>query len=575
MARHGPSPPIADSKACDPLLAYRRNPLISLLLPTWRQPVDAGVIRCGAAGKWPILEAKAFSGCAPPRHNRGLSHARDVAVTSTVDQLLVQGEPGLAIVDETGEGRTVAGVAQRVTSAAALLVGRRVLVTGLSVLATSVTARMLGVDEFGQLSSALATFYLLLAVSDFGFGLVLARRLSQPGSDPGSVSRAGTQLQLVWACALGVVTLGLALAAGLASVRGQVLLVLVPAVVSSGLVGLRQVFLAMHQLRPMAAIDVTTTTAQFAVSIAFALSGLGAVWIAGATAAGAIANSLISALVALRLVGKGRPTSSDRRSVLVEAIPLGVASVMSSAYFMVGMVLLPYLADEKAVGHYAAAFKVLSILVSVPGLIMNAALPGLAAEVADKNRLSSLVSRIWHLMAATAVPVCAAVSIFAPQLVELLFGPDYRAAVPLLRILSLAGVLSAAGSVLGNVLIARAEGRRMLAQNLCGLIFGLAATVVLVPVFGVVAAAWVALATELLILLASLHALAGRLDLRSALGDSTRPMAAIGAAMMAAVATYRWPVLAMAVAALIFVLVLRALDGWPRELRRIMPGRRR
>lgn len=488
--------------------------------------------------------------------------------------MLVQGA-GLAITDETGEIRTVAGVAQRVTSAALLLIGRRVLVTGLSVVATSVAARMLGVDEFGQLSSALATFYLLLAVSDFGFGLVLARRLSQPGNDPGSVSRAGTQLQLGWACALCLGTVGLALAAGLDSVRGQVLLVLAPAVLSSGLVGLRQVFLVMHRLRPMAAIDLITTTAQFALAIVFAASGLGAVWIGGATAAGAVANSVLCALVALRLVGTGRPTSKERRAVLVEAIPLGVASVMSSAYFMVGMVLLPYLADEKAVGHYAAAFKVLSILVAVPGLIMNAALPGLAAEIADKSRLSNLVSRIWHLMAATAVPVCAAAGIFAPQLVHLLFGPEYHAAVPLLRVLSVAGVLSAAGSVLGNVLIARAEGRRMLAQNLCGLIFGLSATILLVPVYGVMAAAWVALATELLILLASLQALTGRLDLRSALGSATRPVAAIGAATMAALVTYRWPALAMLVAALVFVLVLSAADGWPPELRRVLPGRRR
>src|SRR6185503_682810 len=93
--------------------------------------------------------------------------------------------------------------------------------------------------------------------------------------------------------------------------RGQALLVLAPAVVGTGLVGLRQVFLVADRLRPMVVVDVVTNLAQAALIGGLALLGFGAVWLAAATAAGALVNTLICAVLAARLVDATRPTRRD------------------------------------------------------------------------------------------------------------------------------------------------------------------------------------------------------------------------------------------------------------------------
>ena len=62
-----------------------------------------------------------------------------------------------------------------VASSASQLFIRRAVVTALSALSTAVVARKIGSNDFGQFSSALATFFLLMSASDLGFSLVLGR----------------------------------------------------------------------------------------------------------------------------------------------------------------------------------------------------------------------------------------------------------------------------------------------------------------------------------------------------------------------------------------------------------------
>ncbi|MEN3309582.1 MAG: hypothetical protein V7603_5784 [Micromonosporaceae bacterium] len=454
----------------------------------------------------------------------------------------------------------------RTASAAVLLVGRRVLVAALSAVSTSIVARSLGAEYFGQLSSALAMYYLVAAVSDFGFSQVITRRLAVHPGRRGAVVRAGVRVASVWSSALCVATVVLAALAGLHAPRGQALLVLAPAVAGTGLLGLRQVLLVANRLRPMTLIDIATNLVQAAVISTLALCGFGVGWLAGATAAGMMVNTVLCAVVALRVVDATRPARGESRRLVREALPLGLASVVSSAYFSIDMVLIGHLAPGQQVGDYAAAVKVLSILVAVPGIIMGAALPGLSLAAADGQRLSLLVSRVWHLLAATALPACITVGMFAPLVIALLYGSAYGNAAVLLRVLVLAAVVSVVNNLLSGVLVALRRGPRMLLQNSVGLVGNVLLNISLVPVFGVVASAWATLATELVVCVAAFVALSGRVQLGPSLAASARPASATTAAATTAAGLHRWPVPALLLSVGVFVAGNTALRGWPREL---------
>ena len=173
---------------------------------------------------------------------------------------------------------------------------------------------------------------------------------------------------------------------------------------------------------------------QLGAIVVIAALGGGAVGVAVAMSACAIANDAFAAIAALRARRLG--SSRARGPVMAflrRALPLGLVSIMSSVYFTVDLVLLGWLVSGSELGSYAAATKVLSLLVVVPGMLMSAALPAVASSVPDPQALRALAIRLLHWLAAVGLPVCVGAAIFARPLVRVAFGPGYGAAVPLVQ----------------------------------------------------------------------------------------------------------------------------------------------
>ena len=156
-----------------------------------------------------------------------------------------------------------------------VLAGRRVLTMAMNVIGTAVIARVLGVDSFGQLSSALAAYWLAASVGDFGFSLVLGRDLAADPDGRGRMLRASFQVGLLWSLVPAGALVALAIASGVSTTRGLVLLVLAPATVMGGLAGARQVFLALYRTRRLAAIDLTVNALQLVAIVLIAASRRG------------------------------------------------------------------------------------------------------------------------------------------------------------------------------------------------------------------------------------------------------------------------------------------------------------
>ena len=133
---------------------------------------------------------------------------------------------------------------------------------------------------------------------------------------------------------------------GVHTTRGGVLLALAPGIAAAGLGAGRQVFIALFRTRRLAAIDLVTNAAASALAVALVVNGSGAVGVAAALSAGSVVNCLLVATAAHRIVPLARPAPGDARRLVTLAIPLGFASLLSSVYFSIDLVLLGWL-----VGH--------------------------------------------------------------------------------------------------------------------------------------------------------------------------------------------------------------------------------
>ena len=217
------------------------------------------------------------------------------------------------------------------------------------------------------------------------------------------------------------------------------------------------------------------------------------------------------------------------------------------------------------VGQYAAAVKFLNLLVTIPGMVMLAVMPGMSSLRHDREGRSELMARVWHWLVAFGLPACVGGAVFAPQIIHLAYGPKYGPAIPIFRVLSAAAAVALISNVFGVVLNAMAIARWQVIQNTLAMVFNIGANIILAPRYGPIASAWLTLGTELMVATGSLVALRGRITFRPALALTARPMLATLALGAVGLVLDRTTAAAIPASIAAFALVLVLLRGWAAE----------
>jgi O-antigen/teichoic acid export membrane protein len=140
-------------------------------------------------------------------------------------------------------------------------------------------------------------------------------------------------------------------------------------------------------------------------------------------------------------------------------------------------------------GRYAIAVSLTSLPIPLVAAIGNVAFPRLASQRAMTSQTDRLQRAAVLVSAAIAAVLLAALAAGAHWLVPLVFGSAYRAAVPLLWILTPGAVFLACGQVVGDLL--RGRGRPSIVAWSQGLaaIFTVLLLLALLPLVGVYGAA--------------------------------------------------------------------------------------
>jgi O-antigen/teichoic acid export membrane protein len=462
--------------------------------------------------------------------------------------------------------------ARHVARSASNLAVLRIVLMVQSALTAAAITRLLGPATYGVYGAAMATWMLLAATADFGFTLALSRDLPRHPGAHRTMLRTAYEVGLAWSLVLTLTMAALAVAADVTTARGMALLVLAPSLLTCGLSLSRALFIATFRTREVVVIDIAVGALQSGAMVAVAVLTRGAAGVAAVVSATTALNTVLVWWLATRRVGPPTPAVYERATFVRRSAPLGVLAVMTKVYLLIDVVLVGWYVTGAPVGEYAASARLLTIFTGLAGIVTTAALPAFSAQRADRRQLQDVVARVWHWLAVSALPLFVAMGLFAPLVVRIALGPDYDGAVALVRILSIAGVLTVVNNVLGVLMIAIDATRPLFVQTSAAIAVNVVGNVLLLPRYGVSAAAWLTVATEVLITLGALLAVRGRIGLRSLAAATLKPAAAIALAVAVGLALARWQVAAALVSSVCFAGALTALRGWPEEFRRLRSG---
>ena len=206
-----------------------------------------------------------------------------------------------------------------------------------------------------------------------------------------------------------------------------------------------------------------------------------------------LANVSALRAVSRRLCGV-RPRYDFRslrvREALGAAAPFALVLALNDAYWNVGMILLGRLRGAEEVGTFAAAYRVIAVLVAVVGTVSGVLYPRFAnLFVADPPGFAAVVNRTRKYSLAIGLPLGLALAALAGPVIALLFGSAFAAAGASLQVLAWVIPLVCLSSPLSSALLAMGAERAwlVLMAVATGLVIG--GNALLAPAWGHVGAA--------------------------------------------------------------------------------------
>jgi len=190
----------------------------------------------------------------------------------------------------------------------------------------------------------------------------------------------------------------------------------------------------------------------------------------------------------------------DRRlgsELAVRAFPFAVTIFVGETAKHIDRIFISKFQNTDAVGIYTAGILLVQMMYLIAPAIMNALFPGLSrAYVASRERFSVLVSRLFRYLFASTVPVALAITAFADELILLIFGQEYVASIPVLRIYSLGIVPSFLARLLYRSLLASDNERVAVKVSVVNSVVGLLLIILLIPRYGLIGASIAAVSLE-------------------------------------------------------------------------------
>ncbi len=378
-------------------------------------------------------------------------------------------------------------------------------------------ARSFGVNGFGdftKITSYVALFYLL---ADFGLNAIYLQKTQKESSE-------NWWAALVWLRLLGSILLvfiaisllafipqGQGTGQGYTTIVRLGIILFAPAILFQAIITTTNAVFQKQLRYDLSAIAGTVGSIVSVIFVWFVTitisQNLGSVFSALALLVGTSVTSVV-ALIFIRHREREISLSvnfNTLKTLFVLALPLGLTLLFNQVYFRVDSFILALTRATSEVGIYGLAYKVFEVTLVAPTFFMNAVYPLLLkhANETDQGReqTKQMLKKSFLILSVGSVVAVIFLWIGAPLLT--LVRPEFTASVSALRILSLGFPFFFISALVMWALIAYKKQTVLVFIYGFSMILTTLLDILFIPSMGYVAAAWITVMSEALVLLLS------------------------------------------------------------------------
>lgn len=410
-------------------------------------------------------------------------------------------------------------------------------------------ARIIGPGYLGKyyIASSLVTYFLFAA--SFGIPLYGAREIARHRGDREALGKVFSELALLnLFTSLAATALFAFVAASVPEFRDDWRLFLILGIMLPlNIFSVDFLFLGLEDQAHIAARSLASKSLSLVCLFALVREAGDYLWYAAITTGGLFLHNLTALPSAFRRAGprlRGLAAGRHLRPLALIFMTVLAANV----YLNLDSVILGLLTEEKVVGWYNAALRLVRVAVALLTAIGITVIPRMTRflDGGREDDIRALLGKSFDLLCLLAIPGCLVLGIAAPGIIALIFGPGFEAAVPVLRIAAPLVVLTGLTSYLGTqVLFPRGGEKAMLLSALAGAALSPALLLLLAPRYGPVGAAWSAVAAESAVLAVQWTWARVRYGMPAPIGPHTWKYLTAGAGFCAVLLAFRaWTPLA-------------------------------
>ncbi|HEU4563856.1 MAG TPA: flippase [Gemmatimonadaceae bacterium] len=399
------------------------------------------------------------------------------------------------------------GSSERVVARNFLTLGAGEIIARALSFATSIyLARVLGADMYGVVGFAMAVLLYFTRVADGGLDLVGMREIAHDRREAERIVAPVFTFRLLASAALTLLLAGGALA-WLPHPDGATLALFGLTLVTIG-ASTRWVHLGLERSGHASVARMVTDAVTLLLVLALVRGPGDVLMVPTATVIGAALGALLLAW----WLGADRPRLIGRidwtvlRPLLHRSWPLVGAALLGLVVYNSDLIALRLIRGTTLAGYYAAAYVPISLPINLGLTYRMSLLPTLARLGSEPGEQRALYHTALAHVFAAGLPVAIGGMLLAAPIMRVVFGSEYDAAIPVLRLLVWVVPLSLVRDIPIVALMARGRESRVLHLTAWAAALNIALNLALIPSFGMMGAAASTVATEAVRMIAALAA---------------------------------------------------------------------
>jgi O-antigen/teichoic acid export membrane protein len=400
---------------------------------------------------------------------------------------------------------------QRIAKNTAVMLIAQVASLLLSFFAVMYITRFLGPAGFGILSFAMAFTGIFAVFGDLGLSLLTVREVARDKSLAPKYLANVALMKVI----LVVVTFGLiSLTINLMGYPQETIRVVYLLGLSVIFAAFTQTFYSMFQafermefqaIGQMLSAALILGGALFAITHGFGVVGFASLYVI----VSAVALGYSFAVLKLKFSIPASASAAKAfefdwsfwKSTIKEALPFGLSIIFVSVYYWISTVMLFSMQGDIVVGWYNAAYRMVLVLLFIPGAWGVAIFPVMSKfYVTSMHSLRFSFEKSFKYLTILGIPIGVGTTLLGRRLILLIFGAEYVNSIIALQILVWSVVFIFMGAAFSNLL--SSLNRQRIITKIAGVcaVLNVALNLILIPRYSLVGASTTTLATEFLAL---------------------------------------------------------------------------